>query len=266
MIGITSVNGFHLPFEERFSRIKQAGFGSVMLWFGGEDGIPRLRKAEIVRDIGLYIENVHSSSDGINDLWLDGDGGEHKLDDLSSQLEDCAVCGVGTMIVHLSKGKNPPPVSSIGFGRIGKLIERAEAAKVRLAFENMRFSEYTVKTLDMFSSPYVGLCWDAGHENCWTGDVDWLKRYSSRVFAIHLHDNNGDGDSHMLPFDGTVFWDMKLTDIAASSYSGNVTVESEFESSGLYDKDGFDAYLTKAYERGLMIEHMLDIKRSEIHK
>ena len=138
MIGITSVNGLKLPFEERFSKIKEAGFGSVMLWWGGEDNLPCRRKADIVRGLGLDIENAHSSADGINSIWLDGNEGELKLNDLTAQLDACADNGIGTMIVHLSKGKTPPPVSTVGFERLNRLITRAEDIRVRLAFENMR--------------------------------------------------------------------------------------------------------------------------------
>ena len=33
-IGISSVNGFPLPLEVRFRRLREAGFGAVMLWWG----------------------------------------------------------------------------------------------------------------------------------------------------------------------------------------------------------------------------------------
>ena len=51
-----------------------------------------------------------------------------------------------------------------------------------------------------FKSPYVGLCYDVGHDHYWRVQ-DWLGLFGDRVFALHLHDNFADKDSHFIPFD-----------------------------------------------------------------
>ena len=84
-----------------------------------------------------------------------------------------------------------------------------------------------------------------------------MNKYGARVFAIHLHDNHGDRDSHLVPFDGVIDWSKKAKQIALSSYTGTITIESEINSSDHYNENGFDSYLSCAYESGKKLDEMI---------
>lgn len=250
MIGITSINGFPLSMEQRFSKIKDAGFQSLLLWWGNDEADSRARRVTLARKYGLHIENAHATTDNLNAIWTEGSKGDCVLSELKQEVIDCSEFGIKTLVVHLTNGNAPPPVSSIGISRIEQLIKLAELLKVQLAFENVRKPEHIRYVLDSFLSPYVGLCYDSGHEHFWSPDIDWLHEYGTRVFAIHLHDNNGDKDSHLLPFDGTIDWVKKSKQIANSAYTGTITIESEIHASQKYEKDGLESFLSYAYKKG----------------
>jgi sugar phosphate isomerase/epimerase len=40
-----------------------------------------------------------------------------------------------------------------------------------------------------------------------------------RVVTTHIHDNHGDKDEHLLPFDGTIEWDAALRAFTAAPHS-----------------------------------------------
>lgn len=79
MVGITSVNGLHLSMEERFYKIKSAGFDSILLWWGDDEAEPRKERILLAEKYNLSIENVHTSTEHLNAIWKSGDEGEHTL-------------------------------------------------------------------------------------------------------------------------------------------------------------------------------------------
>lgn len=250
MIGITSINGLSLSMDQRFAKIRDAGFQSLLLWWGNDEADSRAKRVTLACNHGLRIENAHATTDNLNVLWTDYSEGDSILSELKQEVAECSEFGIETLVIHLTNGNTPPPVSSVGIRRIEQLIKLAEHLKIQLAFENVRKSEHVRYVLDSFLSPYVGLCYDSGHEHIWSPDIDWLNEYGTRVFAVHLHDNNGDSDLHLIPFDGTIDWIKKTKQIAKSSYTGTITIESEMHASQLYEKDGLESFLSHAYEKG----------------
>jgi len=262
MIGITTYNGCPLPIQRRFALYAQMELGSLLLWWGGDESADRAERVRLAGKYALQIENAHAGTENLNALWLPGEAGEAVLAERLEEITDCARLGVGTLVIHLTNGSVPPPVSEIGMERIGRMTERAGALGVRLAFENMRLPAHTAAVLDQFELPHVGLCYDSGHEHLWSPQTDWLALYARRIFAIHLHDNNGDADAHLLPFDGGIDWDAKARAVAASSYRGSVTVEAEFRRGGRYEAEGLRVFLGKAKQRGVRLEQMIERYRN----
>lgn len=154
----------------------------------------------------MRVENAHVPTKGLNELWVDSPAGEGTLRTMLRAVDDCAEYGVDTLVTHLTNGQNPPYVSGVGSARVERLVKRAQARKVHLAFENLRVPQHLRYVLDTFDGETVGLCWDTGHEYCWTPRQDWLANYAGRVFAVHLHDNDGTADAPMLPFEGSIEW------------------------------------------------------------
>jgi sugar phosphate isomerase/epimerase len=75
----------------------------------------------------------------------------------------------------------------------------------------------------------LDICFDIGHANT-TGDIDaMIDTFGDRISNIHIHDNNGDKDSHMTIGKGSIDFDRVLSRLR--SYSRNYVIESKsFES------------------------------------
>ena len=87
---------------------------------------------------------------------------------------------------------------------------------IPLALENMPHDNYEVLTSYMNDYPeeYIGLTCDTGHANI-AGKTGDFYRLKSRVRALHINDNDGISDQHLIPGDGNVNWDEVTSHIAA---------------------------------------------------
>jgi len=253
-IGITSINGFSHSMDERFRLIKNAGFDSILLWWGNDENETREERVLLAKKHGLIIENAHATTDNLNALWLDGGDGNKTMCELEKEILDCRQFNINNMVLHLTNGSTPPPISDIGIARIEKLIDCAESNGIYLAFENMRVPQHLQYVLDNYQSEYVGLCYDSGHEHIWMPNIDWLTLYSDRVFAIHLSDNFGNTDSHLIPFDGSINWNSIMLKLVKTSYKGTLTIEAEFHSSNKYTGISFESFLKNAFEGACSLE------------
>ena len=65
-----------------------------------------------------------------------------------------------------------------------------------------------------------------------------------RLYAVHIHDNNGDADSHRIPGEGNIDWNCVMDMLAGSAYEGPLLLEL------VCNEKNEDEYLKKAYEAG----------------
>ena len=80
---------------------------------------------------------------------------------------------------------------------------------------------------DAFRDPdHVGVCYDFGHANL-TGGFHRrnLNAIGKRLKAIHVQDNHGQADEHLLPFFGSIDWEDAMRGLAESGYGGDLTFE-----------------------------------------
>ena len=73
----------------------------------------------------------------------------------------------------------------------------------------------------------VGICLDFGHAQLDGDVVDAIDIVSEHLAAVHVHDNRGRGDDHLLPFEGTIDWPGALTGIQKVGYDGPLMLEIE---------------------------------------
>jgi sugar phosphate isomerase/epimerase len=257
-LSIFSWFGFSIPMNERFKLIKEAGFDGVMLWWSDEyaeaDGDKSLHP-ELARQNGLFIENIHTPFQGINCLWTEGINGDDFEKILLNCIDDCSMHEIPTAVVHSCRGYNPPPINQVGLNRIKRLVETAEKKNVNIALENLRRPDYLDFIFQNIKSDRLGFCYDSGHENCYTKGTDLLTQYGSKLMALHLHDNDGTDDQHLIPGEGSIDWGVIKKKLNEAKYSGTVALEVTNEFSHCAENRNPEVFLRKAYEAaiGLLI-------------
>lgn len=242
--------GFPIPMGERFKLIKAAGFDGVLIWWGNEysdtDGDKSLNP-DLARRNGLFVENVHTPYEGVNCIWLDGIDGNDFEKKLSDCIDDCSQYGIPTAVVHTSQGYTPPAFSQTGLDRIKRLVEAAEKMNVNIALENLRRPDCMNYIFSSIRSDRLGFCYDSGHENCFSKGTDFLTQYGSKLMALHLHDNDGTDDQHMLPGDGNIDWDILMKKLDAAGYSGTIALEVDSRPAHGYTDNNPEVFLKRAF-------------------
>jgi len=151
--------------------------------------------------------------------------------------------------MHVTGSDNPPPYSQLGLDRFKQLAEKAEKAGITIALENVWRLEYLDYIFDNIKSDKLKFCYDSGHENCFTHGADCLSKYGDKLAALHLHDNDGLNDQHILPFGGNVNWDRIMTKIKELNYRGVLALEIDAQYSGVLDEYSADGFLLEAKRR-----------------
>lgn len=224
--------GSKLSVRDKLKLFKEAGFSFVALSMPGiymtsESAVtPRLAE-----HFGLEIDNVHLTGTATNKLWCDCLEAQDVLDRYCHEIELCAKMGIKIGITHVTWGSHavPPEVCALGIERFKKIAECAEKNDFCLALENSVTEEHLTAVLDAIDSPNIGFCVDSGHWACFTPDFDVMGRYGHRMVTMHLDDNDGVEDIHLLPFDGVADWGRIVSDISKTApFEKRVLLEVEY--------------------------------------
>jgi sugar phosphate isomerase/epimerase len=71
----------------------------------------------------------------------------------------------------------------------------------------------------------VTICLDLGHAHL-EGDVAGaVETVSEHIAHVHVHDNHGRQDDHLIPFQGTIEWPEVLTTLEKVGYDGSLVLE-----------------------------------------
>lgn len=218
--------GYDLSPQDRMRTIKEAGFdGVILLW---ADYFDKDYKdfPDYARKEGLFVENTHAPYMKANSIWKDSIDGQEYMNHIISCIEDCAKYCIPTLVVHPINGRNPLPANSIGIERFKKIVDAAEKFDINVAIENQGNPDYIDYVFRNIESGRLKFCFDSGHEKYYSPDLDLLELYGDKLVALHLHDNNGEEDTHALPFTGVVDWNRIAARLEDINYSGAIALET----------------------------------------
>ena len=249
-----------------FSLIKNTGFDGVMPWWEDDKLRTRADCVKYAEKFGLKICNAHLPFANINSIWQDGVDGDEYTSYLCKLIIELHDNNIPIAVIHPTKSDTPPDFSEIGLDRIKRLVDCAEKHDVKLAFENLRRVDYLDKILSQIDSKSVGFCFDSGHNNCFTPQKQVIAEHYDRLFALHINDNDGTKDMHILPFDGTYDFEIMAKYIAKSNYRGALSAEVMKGRQPQYDGMTDEEYLDVLYRRLCKIDYILEkyIKEFEL--
>lgn len=154
-------------------------------------------------------------------------------------VDACGAWGIPNLVVH--SGYTPGLTVQETFAANREffmpILERAERYGVNILVEN--FNKMCVPGLywidnatdllgliEYVDHPLFHAVWDAGHANMQEMPQDGeLRLLGSHVRALHIQDNRGDTDAHLLPFLGTMSLDAVMNGLLDIGYTGYFTFE-----------------------------------------
>lgn len=223
--------------SQRLDAIAGAGIPAVNL---GTSQIRQLLKSEAQETIllrnqidlrGLAVDWVHAPFripviyDSSKEIYHVSMGALKHTIDLASEL------GAATIIVHAMNQDFPPEIATAPY--IDQLIESYE---VLVSFARERGVEVAVENIDEpYSFPIIealfrdlgGLrfCFDTGHAQKYRVWDKYIPAFIGKISALHIHDNHGEEDEHLIPGEGTIDFADFLNRLVSAGYSGYLGVE-----------------------------------------
>ena len=180
-------------------------------------------------------------------------------------FEACELLGIRYLVVHpIYQVEGNIITDNEAFIRINTeairaLLPFAEKHGVIILSENILWgaSVYPTVIADLVkvvNSPHFGWCFDTGHVHCCRVPLSDLRKVSVPPLSLHVQDNNGSGDQHSIPGDGTIDWKECLDILREIGYAGELVLEAHHQSLEAPDGER-DAILSRLLRRA---EKMLD--------
>lgn len=173
---------------------------------------------------------------------------------VQNRIEMTADLGGEVMVMHVGNGSPNLPLHH----SLDHLEPLCRAQGIRIALENTGNFEAIGQLLRQYPSDYLGLCYDSGHGNICENGLEYLETFKDRLIAVHLNDNNGSNDQHLLPFFGSVDWQRLARIIADSSYTRPVSMEVSTRDAAIKDEE---VYLQQAFDAGTRLTEMIAEQR-----
>ncbi len=238
-------HGYTNSQSESLRYIREAGFHYADYSF---DLDYRLRSGVYGEDHEAYFDSINQAADRLGIRLVqahspmgsplaDGDG--RFLADTIRCVDACGAWGIPHLVVHsgYAFGLTPEQTFAANKEFYMPILERAERYGVQILVEN--FNKMHIEGLywidnatdlrgliDYVDHPLFHAVWDAGHANLQEMPQDEeLRLLGSHVRALHIQDNCGDTDTHLLPFLGTMSMDALMNGLNDIGYNGYFTFE-----------------------------------------
>lgn len=231
--------------------------------------------AGLMKKYGLELLDIHGSM-GAEKSWCSTSEYERQAGVIlvANRIEMLRTLnGTGTLMMHMPNfsvlpENNTPEIRASVQARfdalcrsIDDLMPLLDSTDSLIAVENMWQDDWSTmeELFRRYPANRIGLCYDSGHANAsYNKRMDSLERNKGRLQALHLHDNNGEGDQHQPPFYGNVDWQRLAKIIASSSYTREISFEMSIantpfnkkdEATGTYPYEARLAFAKDAFER-----------------
>jgi sugar phosphate isomerase/epimerase len=249
----------HIGYEESIQRCKNAGFSVLDLNMcamihnktemnGPDWKVALYRIKEAAEKVGVEFCQSHPPYLPGNKLYPAGSEEETFFNEITRRsLIASSVLGVKTAVFHplteMSLNEHSMEANlRLNHQVYDPIMEQAAKLNVNLAFENMFdangrrsfgvTAEELIELADSYNDPRVGVCWDIGHANrVYASQLRPIRLLGKRIIALHVDDNQGLADDHLLPFLGNIDWKSIMPLWNEIGYKGDFVYEIKMNNS-----------------------------------
>ncbi len=194
-----------------------------------------IRETELLREQvdlrGLSVDWIHAPFrtpviyDASTELYHVSMGAMKQTIELASQL------GAETVIVHAMNQDFPAAIAMSPYidqliTSYRVLVDYGRDRGVRIAVENIDEPESFPIIQALFKNiPQLRFCFDTGHAQKYQVWERYLPAFIDRISALHIHDNHGEEDEHLIPGEGKIDFAPFFSRLEAAGYTGYLGVE-----------------------------------------
>ena len=177
-----------------------------------------------------------------------------RFEKMSRAIMGCEILGCPNFIIHpimpFGDWQDPEPQKlwEMNLEFFSRLCDVAKAHGRVICFENMPMTALSLSTPEQImrfikeiNSPYMRMCLDTGHCSVFgLSPADAVRMIGKEYLrALHVHDNDGRADRHMLPGQGVIDWEDFARALAEIGCECPVSIETSV--SGKIPADERDA-------------------------
>jgi sugar phosphate isomerase/epimerase len=227
--------------RDEIALLRQVGVRRVQVYRNYVQGISARHVRETLDAAGLVADSLHGyfQSDDLPgppcDLSAaDGALREASVELMNGETQFARALGCRDIIVHPvgvnSRVDDPWRAESLA-ETAAALARLGRDHGVRFLLENMPPPYFTADVLplrqavDALDSPHVGLAYDSGHAMLMGRPVDAVRLMGPRLGGVHLHDNRGEQDDHLIPGMGTIPFEDVAGALAQVGFAGTFMIE-----------------------------------------
>ena len=149
-----------------------------------------------------------------------------------ASLEACAALEMDRLNFHYEEHSHDHRLERQFLDWMREACDLGQELGVRVNIENVEVEDvrYALDAVKALDHPNCGMTLDLGH--LWLSahyfGYDYLPAVAAcapYVRHLHVNDNNGTADQHLMPFHGTVDWRIAMAALAEIGYKGELTYE-----------------------------------------
>lgn len=249
-VGIESSAYFQLEdYENGFAKMHRHGYDCVDLNIASPSlFLYTLSEIEYER----YLTNVAKSAKAnavqifqTHGLWggdMVVDSPEKRLRQIGfykKQLRGAAFLNCKHLVIHpcmpcgwWGDAKDHDEILHMQMDELAAILPTAEEYGVTVCLENMPLGISTTKFIKELiltaKHKLVKACFDTGHAHMHKENIrESILLLGEDLRVLHVHDNNGRDDAHILPFQGTLDWNGFIDSLQEIGYSGCMSLETK---------------------------------------
>jgi sugar phosphate isomerase/epimerase len=247
----------HLYHDRRLERdhlvqIAAYGFDTIEVFatrshFDYRDDAAIGRLAEWLQATGLTLHSMHApitdvfGGPGPHTTYSNAVGAHDRREaavrETEAALKVARRIPFNVMVVHLGTPtgmKNPDDNHRNAAVRsLDQICQLAETLGVRVAVEVIpnrlsdpaslvQILESDVESVEKMKA---GICLDFGHAHMMGDVADAIETVAEHIITTHIHDNHGREDEHLVPYLGSIDWDLALVTMQKIGYDGTYLME-----------------------------------------
>jgi sugar phosphate isomerase/epimerase len=214
--------------RDHLAAVARAGIGAIELFSAG--GHFNFRSDEHARELSNWLEStrvrlhsVHGPMD--RNTGRGREGGApisiaepdklrriEAVDEMKWAMELSETVPFRYFVMHMGNGREPLDQrhQDAAFNSLEYLVVFAKQRGLTIALENtpgeLAAPEALADFLRQTRLRELGLCFDLGHAHLGEGIAGSFDCMRERVVTTHVHDNRGEFDDHLVPFEGAIDW------------------------------------------------------------
>ena len=203
--------------EKAIREITEDNFGVELWikWFAEPDALDESRWADIRKMAGGASLSLHTALSSCDAELF------HKEVDMAAAL------GASVLVAHEGTLGLELEDKSAGLECCRRALDYATSKGVRVALENSPVMPFEKAVAEVCRETEI--CLDVGHANLTEGGIaGFLEMFGSRISHVHLSDNYGEKDDHLVPGEGYISmedWRNIFQTLHGADFAGNIVFE-----------------------------------------